>query len=92
MLRLLVGLANGLAGRSEVWFICDGRRTKGLVFSGDSDPALTVGRALLLPLPVNFVGEVCVGVVARTVGAGEALFWRLNGDWRPESKERSDGR
>ena len=40
----------------------------------------------------SFDGEVCVGVLARTV-AGDALFWRLKGDWRPgESKESGEGR
>lgn len=36
----------------------------------------------------------CVGVVARMVGAGEALFCRLKGDCRPEaeSKDRGEGR
>jgi hypothetical protein len=73
MLRLLEGLANGLAGRSEVWLICDRRRTKGLVFSGDREPVFTGDR-----LALCLVGD-CVGVVASTV-AGDALFWRLKGD------------
>ena len=40
----------------------------------------------------SFDGEACVGVLARTV-AGDALFCRLKGDWRPgESKDRGEGR
>ena len=69
----LVGLAKGLDGRSAVCPICDGRRTNGLVFSGDNDPCLVGEKVLIPPLPVVLTGEVCVGVVARTV-AGEALF------------------
>lgn len=87
--RLLVGRPNGLAGRSEVWPICDGRRTNGLAFSGDSEPCLAVGEKVLAAI-AGLVGE-WVGVVARRV-AGEAEFWRLKGDWRPESKERGEGR
>lgn len=52
MLKLLVGLANGLVGRSDVWLIVDGRRTKGLVFSGDSEPVLTGDKLLAC-----FVGD-----------------------------------
>ena len=85
MLRLLLGLANGLEGLSDEWLIWDGRRTNGLVFSGDSEPALVCEK----DGPV-FVGD-CVGVVARTV-AGETLFCRLKGDCRPESKESGEGR
>lgn len=85
MLKLLDGLAKGLVGRSEVWLICDGRRTNGLVFSGDREPAFVGERP-----PLGLVGD-CVGVVARTV-AGEALFCLLKGDCRPESKESGDGR
>jgi hypothetical protein len=85
MLKPLDGLAKGLVGRSDVWLICERRRTNGLVFSGDRDPAF-IGDSP----PLGFVGD-CVGVVARTV-AGEALFWRLKGDWRPESKESGEGR
>lgn len=85
MLRLLDGRANGLVGRSEDELICDGRRTKGLVFSGESEAVLVGERP-----PFGFVGD-CVGGVARAV-AGEALFCRLKGDWRPESKESGDGR
>lgn len=85
MLRLLDGRAKGLDGLSEVWLMVDGRRTNGLAFSGDSEPDLIGDKLALI-----FVGD-CVGVVARTV-AGEALFCRLNGDWRPESKESGDGR
>lgn len=82
MLRLLVGLAKGLEGRSEAWLIWDGRRTKGLVFSGDKEPALVGDRP-----SGALVGED-VGVAARTV-AGEAEFCRLKGDCRPVSwKER----
>ena len=86
MLSALPLRANGLEGRSgEDWPNCDGRRTKGLVFSGDSE-FVFVGEK---PLDV-LVGDG-VGVVARTV-AGDALFWRLKGDWRPESKESGEGR
>ena len=87
MLKLLFGLPNGLAGRSDVWLICDGRRTKGLVFSGERPPGF-VGENEPLD---GLTGDCAVGVVARTV-AGEALFWRLKGDCRPESKERGEGR
>ena len=85
----LVGLSlpNGLAGLSEVWLICDGRLTKGLVFSGESEPAL-VGERLIEAV---LVGEG-VGVVARTVIGEAVLFCRLKGDCRPESKESGDGR
>ena len=84
--KLLVGLANGLAGRSPVWLIWDGRLTNGLVFSGDSEAAFVGEKALF-----GLAGD-CVGVVARTV-AGDWLFWRLKGDCRPaESKDRGDGR
>jgi hypothetical protein len=67
MLKLLVGLAKGLEGRSLALLICDGRLTKGLAFSGDSD-AFFVGDQLGAAL----LGDA-VGVVARTV-AGEAEF------------------
>lgn len=84
MLRLLLGLANGLDGLSEVSLICDGRRTNGLVFSSESEVDL-VGERF-----DGFVGEVWVGVVARIVdGEAEAvLFWRLKGDCRPDSGEK----
>ena len=88
MPRLLPGLAKGLDGRSEAWWfwlIWDGRRTKGLVFSGDNELVL-VGERCEGPL----MGDEPVGVVARTVGAGDAEFWRRKGDWRPESLMRSD--
>lgn len=35
MLRLLVGLANGLDGLSDAALFCDGRLTNGLAFSGE---------------------------------------------------------
>lgn len=83
MPRLLPGLANGLAGRSPALLIWEGRRTKGLAFSGDREPAL-IGDQLEEGV---LVGEL-VGVAALTV-AGEAEFWRRKGDWRPVSwKER----
>jgi len=81
MLRLLPGRAKGLLGRSE-WLIWDGRRTNGLVFSGDREPFFVGDRFV-----VTLVGER-VGVVARTV-AGEAEFFLAKGDCLPESlKER----
>ena len=64
--RLLLGRAKGLDGRSDAWLITDGRRTKGLAFSGESEPFL-VGERCEAP----FVGDV-VGVVARAV-AEEAV-------------------
>lgn len=78
-----MGLAKGLVGLSLLLLICDGRRTNGLLFSGESDATLVWlkrGGAAL-------VGEAS-GVAARTV-AGEAEFWRRKGDCRPLSwKER----
>lgn len=81
ILKLLLGLANGLVARSPLWLICDGRLTNGLAFSGDREPARVYE---------GFVGD-CVGVVARAV-AGDMLFCRLNGLCRPVSKERGEGR
>ena len=81
MLRLLLGRAKGLLGRSE-WLIWDGRRTKGLVFSGDREPFFVGDR-----LGAALVGDR-VGVVARTV-AGEAEFFLAKGDCRPESLKES---
>lgn len=52
MPTLLVGLVKGLVGRSDVWLICDGRLTNGLVFSGDREPALIGDRPL-----DGFVGD-----------------------------------
>lgn len=76
----LNGLANGLDGRSPVWLlICDGRRTNGLAFSGDSETTAFAGENVEVD---DLVGEV-VGVEARTVVAGEAEFWRRKGDCRP---------
>jgi len=72
MLKLLMGRAKGLLGRS-VWLIWDGRRTKGLAFSGDRDPFF-VGDRLVATLEGDRVG-----VVARTV-AGEAEFFLAKGD------------
>lgn len=67
MLKLLDGLAKGLEGRSEEWLIWLGRRTNGLVFSGDKLPA--------------FVGEsVAFCLVGDGKVAGEPLFWRRKGD------------
>lgn len=40
MPKLLSGRPKGLEGRSEVWLIWEGRRMKGLTFSGDSELAL----------------------------------------------------
>lgn len=88
----LVGLPNGLDGRSDVWLICDGRLANGFVFSGDKEPGLVGDRLVLLPLRLDFNGEVCGGGVPRAVAGEALLFWRLKGDWRPESKERGDGR
>lgn len=78
-LRLLLGRPNGLAGRSEIWLICDGRRTNGLGFSGDRDPDRFGVRV------DAFVGEVGVGVIARAGPVEAVLFCRLNGDCRPPS-------
>lgn len=87
MLSPLVGLAKGLEGRSvPLWLICEGRRTKGLLFTGERESGL-VGEKLC----DVFVGDV-VGVVARVFVAGDWLFCRLKGDWRPESKLRGVGR
>ena len=64
MLKPLVGLANGLVGRSApepLLLIWDGRRTNGLLFTGESESGL-VGDRLVL----TFVGD-CVGVDARAV-------------------------
>ena len=83
MLKLLLGRAKGLVGRSEVWLICDGRLTNGLAFSGDSEPTLVGDK---LEEIAGLVGD-CVGVVARTVTEDAVLFWRLKGDSRPESGE-----
>lgn len=95
ILKLLVGLCEkGLAARSVPWLIVEGLRTKGLVFSGESEEL--VGRVgVKLPVLVLALVGDCVGVAAgRTVGAGEALFWRLKGDCLPEdeSKESGEGR
>lgn len=87
MLKLLPGLANGLDGRSapEALLICDGRRTKGLLLTGDSDSGLLGDNTGAV-----FVGD-CVGVEDLAV-AGDWLFWRRKGDCRPESKESGVGR
>ena len=80
MPRPLLGRANGLEGREEAGLIWDGRRTNGLVFSGESELGRLGAYAFL-------VGEDD-GVDWRIV-AGEAEFWRRKGDWRPVSwKER----
>jgi len=85
----LNGLANRLDGRSPVWLlICDGRRTKGLAFSGDSDPTVLVEEKADAG---GLVGEEALGVEARTVVAGDAELWRRKGDCRPlpgSAKER----
>lgn len=87
ILRLELGRANGLVGRSDVWLICEGRRPKGEVFSGESDVALVGDR---FEGGIALVGEA-VGVVARTVAGDAVLFCRLKGDWRPELNERGEG-
>jgi hypothetical protein len=84
--RLLDGRAKGLDGLSDVWPICEGRRPNGLAFSGDNEFTFVGERWI----EVTFVGD-CVGVEARTVVAGEELFWRRNGDWRPVSMESGAG-
>lgn len=71
MLRLLDGLANGLEGRSGFEPIWLGRRTNGLVFSGERLLGL-VGESV----DGAFVGEV--------LGAGETVFWRLKGFCRTD--------
>jgi hypothetical protein len=63
----------GLDGRSLPLLIWEGRRTKGLDFSGERD-AFLVGDQLGAALVADGVG-----VVARTV-AGDAEFWRRKGD------------
>lgn len=76
MLKLLVGLAKGLAGRSTpepLLLIWEGRRTNGLLLTGERESGLVGDR-----VDAAFVGDA-VGVVARTV-AGDWLFWRLKGD------------
>lgn len=88
MLRLLVGRAKGLVGRSEPWLIWLGRRTKGLAFSGEREFGFVGDR-----VAGAFVGDE-EGVAPRTV-AGEALFWRRKGDWRPvalSNGDKGDGR
>lgn len=78
MLRLLPGLPKGLEGRAAVWLFCDGLRPNGLCLSGEREPAL-VGDVL-----ESLEGLAGVGVLARPV-EDALLFWRLKGDWRPES-------
>lgn len=88
ILSPLVGLAKGLDGRSTpepLLLIWDGRRTNGLLLTGESESALVGDSA-----GAAFVGD-CVGVDERAV-AGDWLFCRLKGDCRPESKERGVGR
>lgn len=88
MLRLLVGLAKGLVGRSApepLLLIWKGRRTNGLLLTGESESGFVEESD-----DAAFVGD-CVGVDARAV-AGDWLFCRRKGDWRPESKESGDGR
>lgn len=88
MLKLLAGRAKGLDGRSTpepLLLIWDGLRTKGLLLTGDNESGFSGDT-----IDVAFVGD-CVGVDARAV-AGDWLFWRRKGDWRPESKESGDGR
>ena len=60
MLSPLAGRAKGLVGRSAAWLICEGRRTKGLFLTGDSESGLVGDR-----LGEALVGDV--GGVARAV-------------------------
>lgn len=85
MLKLLEGRANGLDGRSVLIWL--GRRTNGLVFSGDRLLAL-VGDSD--NAEGAFVGED-PGVPPRTV-AGDALFCRRNGDCRALALSKGEGR
>ena len=77
-LNLLTGLANGLFGLSCA--SCEGRRTNGDCLSGDS-----IGDACLDD-DCNFVGDVMVGVAARTVDGVLATgdSGRRKGDGRGE--------
>ena len=85
MLRLLVGRANGLVGRSAAaWLIWLGRRVNGFAFSGDSELVLVGERC-----EGAFVGDDD-GVAVRMAVAGDWLFCLRKGDCLPEEDSKGD--